>query len=231
MVWMKAFDGTYVLGELGKLDRTLKRKFPIYVLGGAAMSFYGMKTATKDIDVVVESKNDLAELSAALEASGYSRPARIDAPYRAMRAGAILENRDGFRWDIFVKTVCGGLSLSPGIAKRAKDFGNFTNVCIKNVSPEDIFIFKAVTSRPRDRDDMFVLFSNGLDFNEIKHEINGQSKASNDKAWVAFFFVGLDEMVEKYGTMIPNYDEFLEMAEKDALEKLAAQKTPKNIDK
>lgn len=218
------FDSAYILAELEKLDGALERKLSLYIVGGAAMSFYGMKTATKDVDIIVKSGRDLANLTRALEANGYSRPERIDVPYRAMRAGAILENKDEFRWDIFAKTVCGGLSLSSGMEKRAGAFGKFAKVDARILSPEDIFVFKAVTSRPRDRDDMFVIFSSGLDFGRIKREIASQSKACQSRAWVAFFLVGLDEMIEKHGAVIPGYDGFLRLAEKDVYEKLRNEK-------
>lgn len=37
--------------------------------------------------------------------------------------------------------------------------------------PEDIFVFKSVTSRDRDREDMYTLFTRGLDFDIIRDEI------------------------------------------------------------
>lgn len=60
--------------------------------------------------------------------------------------------------------------------KRSKPFKKFSNIKTYLISPEDIFILKSVTSRPRDREDMFTLFSHGLDINIIKNEIQKTSK-------------------------------------------------------
>lgn len=86
--------------------------------------------------------------------------------------------------------------------------------------PEDIFIFKSVTSRPRDREDMFTLFSHGLDIDVIKKEIIQQTKIDEDKAWLSFFFVGLDELVVEYNVVFPKYDEFRKLAENEMIERL-----------
>lgn len=77
-----------------------------------------------------------------------------------------------------------------------------------------------MTSRPRDREDMFILFSHGLDMNIIKEEIKRQAKLDESTAWLSFFFVGLDELVEEYHVIIPRYDEFLQMAENEMSERL-----------
>ncbi len=39
------------------------------------------------------------------------------------------------------------------------------------VISEDIFVFKSVTSRERDREDMYLLFLQGLNFEVIRNEI------------------------------------------------------------
>jgi hypothetical protein len=56
---------------------------------------------------------------------------------------------------------------------------------------------------------MFVLFTHGLDMTSIKQEIKQQAKLDEITAWLSFFFVGLDELVEEYHVIIPRYDEFL----------------------
>lgn len=46
------FDRQYIENELQKLAATLVEKNTVFVAGGAAMAFYGLKEATRDIDVV-----------------------------------------------------------------------------------------------------------------------------------------------------------------------------------
>ena len=71
------------------------------------------------------------------------------------------------------------------------------------VSPEDIFIFKSVTSRSRAREDMFTLFTHGLNIDIIKKEIIQQAKIDENKARLSFFFVGLHELVGEYNIVFP----------------------------
>ncbi|MEA1869220.1 MAG: hypothetical protein U9N09_03600 [Euryarchaeota archaeon] len=46
------FDGGYVSSELIKVGNTLTTPVNLYLIGGAAMIQYGLKAATKDIDVL-----------------------------------------------------------------------------------------------------------------------------------------------------------------------------------
>jgi hypothetical protein len=229
---MPTFERTYIEQELKKINSNLPETISLYIIGGGAMSFYDLKTATKDIDVIVTSEKAATTLITALQKSGYKKIEQVTSIYRRMKTRAIIENNDGFRWDVFVNTVCGGLSLSDGIIARAQPFKKLNNITISLVSPEDIFIFKAVTSRPRDREDMFVLFTHGLDMTSIKQEIKQQAKLDEITAWLSFFFVGLDELVEEYHVIIPRYDEFLQMAENEMTERLILiflQKKPRTI--
>jgi uncharacterized protein YjhX (UPF0386 family) len=217
---MPTFEKAYIEQELKRINEKLSAPISLYILGGGAMSFYNLKTATKDIDVIVTDEKTATTVVTALQKSGYKKIEQATSVYQRMKTRAVIENNDGFRWDIFVNTVCGGLRLSEGMITRAQPFKKLNNLTISLVAPEDIFIFKAVTSRPRDREDMFILFSHGLDMNIIKEEITQQAKLDDSKAWLSFFFVGLDELVEEYHVMIPGYDEFLQMAENEMTERL-----------
>ncbi len=213
------FDRKYLKNEIDKLDGVLEKHVNLYLIGGGSMSFQNLKDATKDIDVVVRSENDMSLLKSALAQMGYSVPA-IRGPYKQMQASAIMENKDGFRWDIFVNVVCGGLKLSDAMADRATNLFSMDRVSINMISLEDIFIFKSITSRERDREDMYLLFLQGLDFNLIRDEITWQNDNSMSAAWVAFFFNGLEEVVERYSIVIPFFDEFHDTAYSDMLSQM-----------
>lgn len=229
---MKMFDSKYIEQELKNINKNLDKQIKIYIFGGGAMSFYDLKTATKDIDVLLTSETEASALIKTLYKSGYKKIETKDSVYIKMKTREMIENIDGFRWDVFVNKVCGGLSFSEDMQKRSKLFKKFSNIKAYLISPEDIFIFKSVTSRPRDREDMFTLFSHGLNVDIIKKEIQKQAKLDEDKAWLSYFFVGLDELVSEYNIIFPDYDEFLRLAEEEILEKLIIefiQKKPRSL--
>ena len=179
---MKTFDRKYIEKELSSIDKHLTDTITVYILGGGAMSFIDLKVATKDIDVVVRTEEESKQLLNALCKSGYKNIEHIEPIYQRMKTRAIVENTDGFRWDIFVNTVCDGLTLSKTMMSRSNLFKKLPHMTIYLVSPEDIFIFKAVTSRPRDREDMFTLFTHGLNIDAVQHEIQVQSQMDQQKA-------------------------------------------------
>ena len=50
------FNRRYLQNEFEKLNRLLTEKVTLYLIGGGAMSFFGLKDATKDIDVIVRTQ-------------------------------------------------------------------------------------------------------------------------------------------------------------------------------
>ena len=226
------FDRKYIEEELKKINTNLSKQISLYIFGGGAMSFFNLKTATKDIDVLLSSESDASALMKVLYKTGYDKIETKDEIYIKMKTREIIENKDGFRWDIFVDRVCGGLSFSKDMKNRATPFKHLSNLKTYLISPEDIFIFKAVTSGPRDREDMFSLFSHGLDVDIIKNEIQKQTQQDEDIAWLSYFFIGLDELVREYNVVFPDYDEFLKLAEEEMLEKVVLeliQRKPRSL--
>ncbi len=207
----KLFGKEYIQKEFTKINMVLKEKVNLYMLGGGAMSFQKLKDATKDVDAVLADKKAFNLLFDALHNCGY-KAIVVKGPYERMNPSGVLENPDGFRFDIFVKQVCNGLLLSKGMIKRSTKIISFDNVDLFTVAPEDVFIFKSITSRERDREDMNTLFRHGLDFNAVRKEILWQSKHSENRAWLAFFFVGLEELKEMFALDIPYFDDFYELA-------------------
>ena len=217
-----SFGKEYIQNELKKIDDALCEHLKLYLIGGGNMSLLGLKDATKDMDVILNKKKELYVLRDALLRCGYVE--KFLPQYQKMGSRLVMENGDGFRWDVFIKMVCHGLVLSPGMIKRCieMDF-DFENLRIFLVSKEDMFLFKGVTERERDLEDMHLLFLQGLNFEIIKEEIKWQSENS-DTAWIAYLFQRLLRLQEEYGIVVPDMDEIKRMAEEDAATSLILEK-------
>ena len=143
------FNSEYILQQMKAISNIIPTPVSIDLRGGGAMALYGLKEATKDMDVILSSTDELNMLIGALRQLRYV-PIRIpdlSKEYRQMEATAILENRDGFRWDIFINRVCDALVLSENIVSRTKKMFEEGNLSVHLFSKEDIFLFKGITER------------------------------------------------------------------------------------
>ncbi len=134
------------------------------------MCWHGLKNTTKDADVVFLTKKDVEAFKKALLASKFieNEIVNLDSGYVDMNTFGIFDeiketplNQEftpSMRVDVFPKKVCGVFDFSEGMKKRSvKGFesGKIINmVC----GLEDIFLFKSVTSRDRDLDNMNNIF-------------------------------------------------------------------------
>lgn len=220
---MATFRKTYLENEFKKLSEELSEHINMYLIGGGAMSFQNLKVATKDIDVVFRSAREFELTRNVLLSLGYFVPC-IRGAYADMNASAILENAEGFRWDLFVHVVCNGLKLSESMVKRSTELFTFKNISVHMLAPEDIFVFKSITLRDRDREDMYVLFTRGLDFDVIRNEIVWQNEHDRSFAWIAFFFDGLEEFTDRYRISHPIIGELHDIAYQDMLAQMLIEK-------
>lgn len=222
-----SFGKEYIYKELKQLDDVVEEPLTLYLIGGGNMSLRGLKDATKDIDVMLEKERDMSVLENALLSCGYEK--KFLPAYQKMGSRLVMENGDGFRWDIFIKVVCHGLMLSSHMIKRsgAMHF-DFKNLKLFLLSKEDVFLFKGITERERDLEDMNILYMQGLDFEIIKEEIQRQSEHSTI-AWIAYFYERLVKLQEEYGIVVPGIKEMEKMAEEDAAVSLILEKLDHGI--
>jgi len=207
-----SFGRDYIYKELKRLNESLEKQVQMYLIGGANMSLLGLKDATRDIDIIVD-EIELPILKNALLRCEYVEKSLPI--YQKMGSRLVMENTDGFRWDVFVNIVCHALVLSPSMRDRCKKLRfDFKNLEIFLLSKEDIFLFKGVTERERDIEDMHILYLQGLDFEVIKKEINWQSEYSGI-AWITFLFPRLTKLQERYGIVLPNMKEIEKIAEEE----------------
>src|SRR4030067_3312454 len=176
MTKRRSFDKDYLQQEFDKTASKINQPVTLFLIGGGGLAFYGLKDATKDIDIIIDGQKELQTLTTALKSLNYKKPdsAVITRAYNKMRANEILENADGFRWDIFVKKVCNALTFSNAMKTRAHEEWAKGKLKIQIASKEDIFLFKGITEREADLDDMRLLAESGLDWKTIKQECRSQ---------------------------------------------------------
>jgi hypothetical protein len=202
MIFMarRKFDLKYIESELKDIGKIISKSVEVVLIGGANMMYRGLKAATKDVDIVVMNPNDLKMFSKGLDKLGYFEIKRLSKEYMNLGASVIMRNKDGFQYDIFHKQVCNALVLTPRIIKRAEKLGQFNNLSVLLMSPEDVFLFKGMTERAADLEDMRILVEQGLDWKIILDECQEQE---GNRIWEAFLHVKLEELQERFGIRAP----------------------------
>jgi len=205
MTQRRTFDKDYLKQEFDKLNTTIANgSLTLYLIGGGAMAFYGIKVATKDIDIILTNQEDLSSLQTALTTTGYKEPnpITITRAYHQMQTSAILENQDGFRWDLFLTKVCGKLTLSLDMQNRANTLYQDKKLRVCIVSKEDLFLFKSITNRDADLDDTRILAQSGLNWKIISQECKNQSQTVNI-CWEDALYQTLQDLKTKYNIETP----------------------------
>jgi hypothetical protein len=204
-------DLTKVLSDGGN---KLARKMSAYLIGGCAMTFMGRKVATKDIDVVLGSPDDAKEFTNALGQIGFVSVKTLTEPYATMGTFAIMEDSRGMRFDIYDRQVCRALELSAGMKSRTRPYRTFGNLQVHLIAPEDIFLFKGITEREADLDDMRILAEIGLDWKAIEAECLSQKRSGR---WAYLLGTKLMELRMKFDIASPIIKTLMDHADMDLL--------------
>ncbi|MBU0623675.1 MAG: hypothetical protein KJ672_02400 [Candidatus Thermoplasmatota archaeon] len=186
--------------SLARVGASLPHDVTAYLIGGCAMILFNAKVATKDVDLVLMSDKDAEAVMAALSGGGFTKTKPEDETYRRLGATIMMEDRRGTRFDIFVETVCRKLRITDRMVSRSTRHAAYGRLVINLVSPEDIFLFKSVTERAGDLDDMALLAERGLDWDVILSECVHQSR---DLILEAFLAIRLQELEEAKGIVSP----------------------------
>ncbi|MEM2148082.1 MAG: BlaI/MecI/CopY family transcriptional regulator [Candidatus Bathyarchaeia archaeon] len=211
------FGKEYVEKEFWEIGLALKIKIRVFLIGGCAMVFRGLKPATKDVDIVFTSLGELKEFVSTLKSLNYYEVVELPRVYEKMGVSAVLRNMDGFQCDLFYKQVCSGLEISGGMIRRAGHLKTFGNLDVYMMSPEDVFLFKGMTERNADLDDMRVLAGMGLNWNVIREECLSQEKR---KIWEAFLAARLSELKAMFDIEVPILKEFWKRAGDELVSKV-----------
>ena len=183
-----------------EIDKLLKRKIEVYMIGGAVLLYQSLKPATKDIDIILKNKGDFIEFQQALIKAGFGKK-QSDISYKNLDLTYLLIRND-FRVDLFLSKVCSKFSLSEGMMKRANNILNLKNISLFNCSNEDIFLFKTMTDRQGDLEDCIALAKMGLDWQTMKQELINQIKLSGRDIWITWIGERLDLLIDS-GLNIP----------------------------
>lgn len=204
MTQRRSFDKDYLRQEFNKIDAIAQEPMTIYLIGGGAMAFYGLKAATKDIDIILCTEEDVVNLKTVLDVVGYKdpNPITITRPYNKMQTNIMLENIDGFRWDVFLTKVCGKIALSEDMQNRANSLYQGNRLKVFIASKEDLFLFKAITTRDADLDDTRILAQSGLNWTTIAQECKKQSQRSG-LCWEDALCQTLDALKTAYSIQAP----------------------------
>ena len=109
-----------------EIDARLKEKVRFYLIGGAVMLHHGMKTLTKDVDVIVDSHEEFKATENLLKEMGFE--SKIPSKeYRNFDLSQIFVREDA-RIDLFQKSVCKGFILSKNMMKRSETLVMLNNL-------------------------------------------------------------------------------------------------------
>lgn len=179
-------DFTQISEAFEEIDKNITKKISVYLIGGAVLLYHGAKPGTKDIDLIVNSKEEYESLINTLKKNDFAleKPTR---EYHKLNLENILI-KDNYRFDIFNKIVCNNLFLSENMIKRAKLIKEYKNIKLFTCSLEDILVFKSITDRDGDIDDCYFLAEkNTPDWEIILNEIKYQVEKSGNDVWITWF--------------------------------------------
>lgn len=208
------FTEADLITKLAEIGSSLRRKISAYLIGGCAMTFMGRKAATKDIDILFRSAQEAKDFMAAAQRAGFAYILRPTGKYDASGTSAIMEDSRGMRFDIFDRQVLRSLEFSAGMKSRAHLYRNFGNLDVYLMSPEDIFLFKGITEREADLDDMRILAETGLEWRAIESECLSQKRSGR---WAYMLGTKLLELQAKFSISSPTTKILLERGDIELL--------------
>ena len=133
----------------------IKKDIACFAIGGTAMMFHGYKNATKDIDLVFHSKEDMDEFIDAIGSLGYKERSLFDIYSKEQqknRNKPRMFTRGEERFDLFLKKV---FVLELTEEKRGRfDFIGENTLIIFTPPKEWLIMMKIITNREKDFDDI-----------------------------------------------------------------------------
>jgi len=187
-----------------EINESLNKKVYFFIIGGTMLLYHGIKPATKDIDIIIETEEEFFIIQNTLRKIGFMAKLPTS-EYKKMELNQIFVRED-FRIDLFKKTVFKGFSLSDTMKKRAQKILELGYLTVSLCSNEDVFLFKTFTEREGDLEDCIALAKKGIYWNVILDELRSQIKLSGNKIWITWVGERFD-ILEERGLVIPIMNE------------------------
>jgi DNA-binding HxlR family transcriptional regulator len=209
-VEVRTAPGMQIIEALKQIGGRLEKEIHAYLFGGANMLLRGLKGSTKDLDLVVERKDDFLEIRENLIELGYRelREEELTPNDRRVNPSGIFVS-EGWRIDLFTEKICGALTLSEGMKKRSEE-RRFGRLVLHLLDLGDVFLLKSITDREGDLEDMHLILSRGgvRNWEEIWQDYLEQEKTI--KQHLCFMILdSLDILKEKFGETVPIYRKVL----------------------
>jgi len=113
----------YIEELFEKIKKEIDEPVTLYVIGGAVLLYQELKPATKDTDIIVETRKEFLAIQKALTKIGF-KPQIPGKEYERMNLNQIYK-KDDAQIDLFEKEVCKKFSLTNGMKQRAKQIHNY----------------------------------------------------------------------------------------------------------
>lgn len=176
---------------LEQLGEALETEVDAYLLGGGNLILRGLKDSTKDLDIVVEDREDFMALGETLRGMGYEERRDLEEAYEKLDPAVVFEREGSPRYDIFVETVVGALQLTEEMRGRVDRTVEYGGLRLHLLSLTDIFLFKSITEREGDFEDSALITRQaGIDWGQLFEEV----KRQDDVTGQYFSFAVLDTL-------------------------------------
>ena len=182
------FPQDKLVKALDEIAIQLPKSIEAYLIGGLAMIFHGAKLATKDVGIVFMDPKSAQTFIETAQKIGFNRTENLQEEYIDLGTRCVLEGKDGVRFDIFIEKVCNALTFSSGMKSRAEKKYDKKMLKLYVSSIEDIFLFKAITSRPDDLADMATITGKEIQWNIIRDEVKTQP---DNWKWISRLYLRL----------------------------------------
>jgi len=193
----KLFEKVELLEMLDQVSLALDHNIDGYLIGGLAMILHGAKASTKDIDIIFKDESNAKMFVTALSKCNFHLETNIPKEYLQLNTHTIMVNDKNHQFDIFIKQVCSKLILTEEMIARSKVIYDLNNLKLHGLSLEDIYLFKGITEREHDIQDMYTIKSAGIDDSIVEKEL---LKQPDSWKWVPSFYFSLIELKENYNT-------------------------------